>query len=139
MSGIRIRLLSGPYAPNLYEPDDDATPMELLEPFMQNRWDWMLYCIPGTDPAEVLPWIETDALLRIMQALFDGRGIRFAGRRWQSRRGDKADGRRVMEELSGELEKAGAFKVFSDDPDGDLVLSLGPGLLPDEWCAQHRD
>jgi hypothetical protein len=94
---------------------------------MENRWDWMLYCLPGTDSAEVAAWIQTDAMMRILQALFDGRGIRFSGRRWQGRRGDKEDCRRVLDELCAELERAGAFKVFGDDPDGDLVLALGPG------------
>ena len=77
MSGIRIRLLSGPYAGNLYEPDADA--VELFQPFMQNRWQWMLYCIPGSDAEEIKPWLEADVMVRIMQALFDGRGIRFSG------------------------------------------------------------
>jgi hypothetical protein len=135
MSGIRIELLSGPYAPHVYEPEDDATPMELLLPFMQNRWRWKLYCIPGTDPDDIMPWIEADATVRIMQALYDGRGIRFAGRRWQTRPADKENSMRTLDELSTELGKAGACKVFSDDPGGDLVLSLGPGLTPEEWRA----
>jgi hypothetical protein len=139
MSGIRIRLLSGPYAPNLYQPDDDATPLELLEPFMQNRWRWMLYCLPGTDPAEIEPWLHADAMVRIMQALYDGRGIRFSGRRWQNRPGDKDNGREILDELTAELNRAGAFKVFADDPDGDLVLSLGPGLGTDQIGSTGPD
>jgi hypothetical protein len=42
---------------------------------------------------------------------------------------------RVLDELGAELLKADGFKVFSDDPDGDLVLSLGPRLDPDDPAA----
>jgi hypothetical protein len=31
-----------------------------------------------------------------------------------------------MDEITAGMQRAGAFKVFSDDPDGDLVLALGP-------------
>jgi hypothetical protein len=39
-------------------------------------------------------WLQADLLARLMRALLDGRGICFAGCRWQCRANDKADGQR---------------------------------------------
>jgi hypothetical protein len=36
------------------------------------------------------------------------------------------------------VSQAGAFKVFTDDPAGDLVLSLGPCLNPGDEAAGDR-
>jgi hypothetical protein len=123
MGGVKVQLLSGPFAgKQMYEPDG-ATPLELLESFIRHRWNWRLYRLQDADPAEIQEWLQADLLARVMWALLDGRGIRFAGHRWKSRPNDKEDSRRVLEQVTEQLAKASHFNVFSDDPDGDLVIS----------------
>jgi hypothetical protein len=127
MGGVKVRVLSGPYAGGLYEPDG-ATPLELLESFMQHRWQWQLFYVPDAEPAEIQDWLQADLLVRVMQAMYDGRGIRFAGHRWQNHPRDKDGGRSILWELTAEMERAGAFRLLADDPDGDLVLGLAADL-----------
>src|SRR5580698_1214404 len=126
MGGVKVRLLAGPYAGGLYEPDG-VTPLELLSSFLPYRWTWTLFYEPGTDPAELQEWLHADLMTRLMVALQDGRGIRFLGHRWQNRPGDKDGGFAILEEITAEMQRAGAFKIFADDPDGDLVLAPDPG------------
>jgi hypothetical protein len=121
---VMVQLLSGPHAGTyMYEADNEKTALQLLEYFIQRRWNWRLCHTGDEDPAVMQGWLNADLLARVMRALLDGRGIRFAGRRWQCRAGDKEDGRRVLDQVTDELARASYFKVFSDEPDGDLVIT----------------
>ena len=66
VGGVKVRVLSGPYSGGLYEPDG-ATPLELLESFMQHRWQWQLFYVPDAEPAEIQDWLQADMLVRVMQ------------------------------------------------------------------------
>jgi hypothetical protein len=124
MGEVKVKLLSGPHSGTyMYEADDAEAALELLQHFIRHRWEWRLCHYDGEDPAVMQDWLQADLLARIMRALLDGRGIRFAGRRWQCRANDKEEGRKILEQVTDQLAKSSHFKVFSDKPDGDLVIT----------------
>jgi hypothetical protein len=92
-------MLSGPHVGTyIHETDNGETALKLLEHFIQHRWNWRLRYTDDEDPAVTQEWLQADLLARVMRAVFDGRGIRFAGYRWQCRPHDKEDGRKVLEQ-----------------------------------------
>jgi len=72
-----------------------------------------------------------DMVTRLFRALYDGRGIRFMGHRWQNGAADKENAWKVFAELTVAMNDADKRLVLCDDPeDGDLVIGIGPEDTP---------
>lgn len=132
MSGVTVLIVTGPYAGTTaqeagFQRDGDD-PMTVLESVNRHRYEWKLTWPPDCDPMELEAWGQADMMTRLIRALYDGRGIRFMGHRWQNRAGDKEDGWRVFAELTIAMNNVDKpLMVLSDDPGGgDLVIGIGP-------------
>jgi hypothetical protein len=120
---IKLTAVTGPYAGQVREPDEEVDPFVLLCEFARHDWKWHVDHYDATE-GEALRWGQADMVARILAALTHGRAVFFGGAEYRVTAPHELAGK------VGEVEDAIAYSglmvtVVRDDEHGVVIGARG--------------
>lgn len=126
--GVQVLIVTGPQAGTMRSANG-ADPLAIVSECVRRGWDWRVAYPPDAEAGDpdVFAWACADLAGRIFRALRDGRAVRFAGRRWQVRPGDRAGLKAAAVQVEAAIAARGrSARIMAGASQGDLLIGLAP-------------
>lgn len=97
--------------------------MTLLQSIVDHKWQWKIDYTEA-NPEETFLWARADLVVRIIQALQDGRKVVFLSQEYQIKKGD--DPENIVNVIEDAIAGSGYYvRIEADNADGVIIGTAG--------------